>query len=373
MLKNNINNILLPYFMYLDEINKCVICTCINCESKHSKFYTVFNINEHLYDTNEIYLFYCPIKECSKIIPSNTFIITDHIKQAHPDIAFTMNLDTNNALYCNYCQNYINNLHYHCNMCEYENITIFFNIEKEYKDHFKESHNKMWLEHQCYLGNTCNNLETCNYNHQYYTNKYIVFGQELPDSICSLDKPWENKYCTLYKCNKDHFWGRMRLKCPIIEIIDIDDNIYFETFFDMSFNTLLKKTKINCNLCNNTKINRNLCNNTKIHRWHFQCYECSYNGIDVFFLEHDLDKHLALVHNKWILDYQCYYGESCVHCTTGECHYNHYNTNKSIISNDNVPENVCYFDRPWENQKCLRILCSKDHFKKSMFNLINKN
>ena len=230
MLRNNVNNIILPYFMHFDEQNKCIICNCIKCEITPSKFNTVYSVNEHLRNINDISLFYCPVQKCSKIIPSNSFIITDHIKKSHPEIAFNMNL--NNAFYCIYCHNYISNIHYHCNMCDHDNITIFFHTEKEYKDHFKSYHNKMWLEQNCYSEKTCNNLEICNYNHFYYTNKYITFGHEIPTTICSLDKPWENKYCTLNKCNKDHFWGRVRINCPILEIIDVDDFNLHDDYFE---------------------------------------------------------------------------------------------------------------------------------------------
>lgn len=72
---------------------------------------------------------------------------------------------------------------------------------------------KWFLETECINGVSCHgkNNGSCPYNH-YLLGHFLFDITNLPNNICSYDKPWLNKYsrCKKKKCENDHFTGRVK-------------------------------------------------------------------------------------------------------------------------------------------------------------------
>jgi hypothetical protein len=106
-------------------------------------------------------------------------------------------------------------LHYHCKECAKEDTPQFFKSKEELDNHLTTAHTKWWFEKRCKYDMECQGQEngSCGFNHHPLHDpsaNFLPTNMEIPDTICSFDKPWDNKRCKNFKCNMDHFWGRVR-------------------------------------------------------------------------------------------------------------------------------------------------------------------
>jgi len=213
----SIENVLLPSFVTSDPTNNAVSCSCRGCGTSPALFDTLDGLEDHLRDQLNIFWFDCPVPNCTKVVPTLAGTITAHIKEAHPKIASSMNLNTRGrtAIYCKDCDRYSTRLHYHCyeceNECEHDKVKKFFLSKEERDAHLSTEHTKWFLEHICKFKKACHGCASgaCGFNHL-DEKRFIAAGEDIPDTVCSFDQPWANKRCTKIRCPKDHFWGRVR-------------------------------------------------------------------------------------------------------------------------------------------------------------------
>ena len=114
---------------------------------------------------------------------------------------------------------------------------------------------------------------------------------------------------------------------------------------------------------NNLSIYCKYCNNY-ISCLHFHCYECSNNGLNIFFNTNDERvEHLKSNHVKWWLEKPCKYNDKCPGIN-GICQFNHFKYDKTFITDKQETFNtICETDKPWmEKTRCTKLDCNKDHF-----------
>jgi len=153
-------------------------------------------------------VFICPVPECNDTIRKNIKEITTHVKNKHFNIHTIMCNDTRTIMYCEYCNKYTNNRHYHCHECEYNE---FFYTKEKRDTHLKTKHLKWWFELTCNYKKQCTGFNSgiCGFNHHSDTS-FIADGDELSDYVCKYDTPWDRLRCNRLYCSYDHFWGRVR-------------------------------------------------------------------------------------------------------------------------------------------------------------------
>ena len=108
---------------------------------------------------------------------------------------------------------------------------------------------------------------------------------------------------------------------------------------------------------------------------HFHCYECSNNGLNIFFNTNDERiEHLKSDHVKWWLEKSCKYNDKCPGID-GICQFNHTKYQKKYITDKEETSNtICENDKPWmEKNRCTKLDCNKDHFWGHVRYVIRKN
>lgn len=209
-------NVLLPSFVTADPTTKTLNCSCKGCGDAPSAFDDFEALEDHLSEM-KVTWFNCPVPNCPKMVPTLAGVITAHIRDKHSKIATSMNLSQRGrtAIYCKECTKYTTMLHFHCKECAKEDKRQFFKSKDELDNHLTTTHTKWWFEKRCKYDMECQGHEngSCGFNHHSIRDpeaNFLSANTDIPDTVCSFDKPWDNKRCKNMKCNLDHFWGRVR-------------------------------------------------------------------------------------------------------------------------------------------------------------------
>lgn len=227
--------------------------------------------------------------------------------------------------YCKIHMDYTPELHLICDKCPDDGYGKCYPVSQSQQldKHIFEDHTSEWfLEKFCKNGADCSgNDGTCGYNHIPDMPNSVLASEllTLSQNYCQRDKPFDGVRCDLVKCNFVHFAGRAKFVAK-------NSQLNYAKALTSQSQSNGTKASVPIQLRTDNKTNQRK-------------------------------------PATWMLEKNCKFGFDCRGRNSGVCPHNHYDLGEFITDDDDIPDDICPEDMPWERKSCTKKTCDYDHFR----------